>query len=192
MARIRYLRALPHAEMWNGVYHNLYILSNPHCFKISKCKINATRTALLDISLWKYLWPSCFNDHVKWIKVRVSGFCKGVCRGDSRLWGILQILIRQWRKPTLETNKQTNIQMQLQRGFGSIVNQIVLVLAGTGKKRRSVRPTLWLYWSLASSFSFVLCVMRVTPKTGLNSTKLEYIHIAYLPQRSHSHQLYML
>ena len=100
--------------------------------------------------------------------------------------------VRQATVKAYPWNKQTNIQMQLQRGFGSIVNQIVLVLAGTGKKRRSVRPTLWLYWSLASSFSFVLCVMRVTPKTGLNSTKLEYIHIAYLPQRSHSHQLYML
>ena len=36
---------------------------------------------------------SCFNDPIKWIKARVSEPCprKGVCRGDSRLPGILQI-----------------------------------------------------------------------------------------------------
>ena len=39
---------------------------------------------------------SCFNDPVKWIKIQVSEPCprKGVHRGDSRLWGILQISTR--------------------------------------------------------------------------------------------------
>ena len=39
---------------------------------------------------------SCFNDLVKWIKARVSELChrRGVRRGDSRLWGILQIRTR--------------------------------------------------------------------------------------------------
>ena len=55
---------------------------------------------------------SCFNDPVKWIKVQVSEPCprKGAFREDSGLCGIqnsanIITLIRQWRKPTLETNK---------------------------------------------------------------------------------------
>ena len=53
---------------------------------------------------------SCFNDPVKWINVQVSEPCphKGVHKGNSRLWGILQILTRRSGNGKSLPLRQTN------------------------------------------------------------------------------------